>query len=171
MEWTDLFDRHGAALLLYARQWTECHADAEEAVQDGFVRLWRSPRRAELPEAQFLPLLYVAVRSAALDRWRQRHRREQREAGAATTLCSEPSPFEDTAGRTDDRVALEEALKALPLEQREVIVMKVWGEMTFEQIGEALALSPNTAASRYRYGLDNIRKRLRQQDLCHERPT
>jgi RNA polymerase sigma-70 factor (ECF subfamily) len=168
MEWTDILDRHGPALVLYARQWTASHADAEEAVQDGFVRLWRSPQRDGLPEAEFLPLLYVAVRSAALDLLRRQRRRASREETAAEALYAEPGPFEDTVGRQDERRVLERALAELPLDQREVIVMKLWGEMTFEQIGQALALSPNTAASRYRYGLGALRNLLQEKELCRE---
>jgi RNA polymerase sigma-70 factor (ECF subfamily) len=48
-------------------------------------------------------------------------------------------------------------LAALPPEQREVIVLKFWHHHTFEEIGELLGLSPNTAAGRYRYGLQKIR--------------
>jgi RNA polymerase sigma-70 factor (ECF subfamily) len=52
--------------------------------------------------------------------------------------------------------SVETALGALPEEQREVLVMKIWGELTFSQIGQALAISPNTAASRYRYAIERL---------------
>ncbi len=55
---------------------------------------------------------------------------------------------------------LEESLKQLPVEQREVLVLKVWGELTFPQIGELMGVSHNTAASRYRYALAALRQRL-----------
>jgi RNA polymerase sigma-70 factor (ECF subfamily) len=41
-----------------------------------------------------------------------------------------------------------------------VVVMKIWGDRTFAEIGEALEISPNTAASRYRYGLEALKKKL-----------
>jgi RNA polymerase sigma-70 factor (ECF subfamily) len=56
---------------------------------------------------------------------------------------------------------LEEALSKLPLDQREVVVLKIWGEQTFESIGNSLEISPNTAASRYRYGLEHLRRLLK----------
>jgi len=43
-------------------------------------------------------------------------------------------------------------------------VMKIWNELTFAEIGEALGISQNTAASRYRYGLENLKKTLRPND-------
>jgi len=55
---------------------------------------------------------------------------------------------------------LEMGLKELPQKFSEVIVMKIWGEQTFAEIGEALEISQNTAASRYRYGLEALRKEL-----------
>ena len=58
-------------------------------------------------------------------------------------------------------------LKDLPAEQREVIVLKIWHAYTFEAIGELLEVSPNTAAGRYRYGLQKLRARLKGKD--HER--
>ena len=58
---------------------------------------------------------------------------------------------------------LETALRSLPAEQREVVVMKVWGEQTFDVIGHALEISPNTAASRYRYGMEALRKWMKQE--------
>jgi DNA-directed RNA polymerase specialized sigma24 family protein len=48
-------------------------------------------------------------------------------------------------------------LAGLPPEQREVIVLKIWSEHTFEEIGELLDISPNTAAGRYRYGLQKLK--------------
>jgi RNA polymerase sigma-70 factor (ECF subfamily) len=68
------------------------------------------------------------------------------------------------AGNPDEeafRAALTTALAELPEEQRAVVHLKLWEGRTFEQIADALSISPNTAASRYRYGLDKLRERLR----------
>ena len=59
------------------------------------------------------------------------------------------------------RAALSEAMGELPADQRAVVHLKLWESLTFEVIAEMLDLSPNTAASRYRYGLDKLRERLR----------
>ncbi len=57
-----------------------------------------------------------------------------------------------------------QALAGLPREQREIIVLKIWHEYTFEEIGQLLDLSPNTAAGRYRYGLQKLRNCLKGAD-------
>ena len=59
------------------------------------------------------------------------------------------------------RAELANALAELPAEQRAVVHLKLWENLTFEQIADTLEIPPNTAASRYRYGLDKLRERLR----------
>jgi RNA polymerase sigma-70 factor (ECF subfamily) len=58
------------------------------------------------------------------------------------------------------RTSIEAALRNLPINQAEVLVMKIWGGLTFPQIATALKISPNTAASRYRYALATLREQL-----------
>ena len=64
------------------------------------------------------------------------------------------------------RQALDEAISKLPAEQRLVVQFKLWDELTFDEIAGVLSISPNTAASRYRYGLDKLREQLRP--YCEE---
>ncbi|XAM00453.1 sigma-70 family RNA polymerase sigma factor [Phycisphaeraceae bacterium D3-23] len=153
--WSDWYDEHMRALVLLARQWCPTHADAEDAVHDAFTTFWPKRTAVDDPAAY----LYRCTRNAAIDQLRSKKRRKQREQRAATDkaalLPAIPTPaFEDH----EDRLALEQALETLPKAQREAVVMKVWGGLTFEQIGSASDVSPNTAASRYRYGLAALRK-------------
>ena len=68
-------------------------------------------------------------------------------------------PYDPAPETADPRLqALAQSLPLLPAEQREVVVLKVWGALTFEQIGEQLQLSPNTAASRWRYAMEALRR-------------
>jgi RNA polymerase sigma-70 factor (ECF subfamily) len=60
----------------------------------------------------------------------------------------------------DSQRALADAVELLPAEQREVLVMKIWNDLTFAEIGSALGISQNTAASRYRYALSALKKNL-----------
>ena len=68
--------------------------------------------------------------------------------------------FECPAEESERQAAIAAALSELPEEQREVIVMKIWGGLTFPQIASALNQSVNTVASRYRYALEKLRERL-----------
>ncbi len=161
--WQNWFQLHGPKLLLCARQWTRTLADAEDVVQDAFVRFWRHQR--ELP-GDPMALLVTSVRRAAFDRARREGRRTAREERALEGESDHASAFEPGLDGDDRRAAIEAALQRLPAEQREVLVLKIWGERTFEQIAHQLAIPPNTAASRYRYALAALRKELTVAD-CH----
>lgn len=157
-DWKQWFTAYGPKLLLCARQWTRSLADAEDVVQEAFVRYWRNQRHLPGdPQA----LLVVSVRRAALDLARREGRRAAREERSDGGLEEReahfgPAPADDA----ERREQIEQAMRGLPAEQREVLVLKIWNELTFEQIGEILEISPNTAASRYRYGLAALRKQL-----------
>jgi RNA polymerase sigma-70 factor (ECF subfamily) len=72
------------------------------------------------------------------------------------------------AGRVEQqerRVAIEAALKGLPEKQREVLVMKIWGGLTFPQIAAALEIPAGTAASRYRYALAKLHEQLAEEPI------
>lgn len=154
-DWRPWFDTYGARLLLVARQWTRSAADAEDVVQEAFVRFWRQQRHLG---GDPLPLLITSVRRAALDLLRSRDRRVKREQ-AHVDLHAE-AWFDPKIEGNDRANRLEEAVVQLPSEQREVVVLKVWGGLTFAQIAEQLDMSANTAASRYRYALTKLRETL-----------
>jgi RNA polymerase sigma-70 factor, ECF subfamily len=159
VSWKEWFDAYGPRLLLCARQWTRSLADAEDVVQEAFVRYWRHQR--DLP-GDPQALLVTSVRRAALDLARREDRRAAREEKADGGLEDREPVFEPLPGDGDERrVEIEAALRQLPEEQREVLALKIWQELTFEQIGETLGISPNTAASRYRYALAALRKELK----------
>ena len=151
--WRQWLDRHGPALLLFARQWSATRADAEDAVQDGFVRFWRTRETAR----DLQPYLYTCFRIAAMDLGRGQRRRVRREQG---TGSREVSAFEFPAEQRERDAAIDVALSQLPGDQREVVVMKIWGGLTFAEIGEALGVSLSTAASRYRYALTRLEQEL-----------
>ena len=161
--WKDWFERHGPKLLLCARQWTRSLADAEDVVQEAFVRFWKRQRQLG-GSAQ--ALLITSVRRAAIDLARRNARRGVREERTEGASESTGPVFETPLEGDDRRQAIESALRQLPAEQREVLVLKIWGELTFGQIAAQLGISPNTAASRYRYALAALRETLTAAD-CH----
>jgi RNA polymerase sigma-70 factor, ECF subfamily len=158
-DWTAWLRQHGPALVLLARQWGLDHADAEDAVQDAFVRFWRTRHRATDPTAY----LYTCVKHSALDRLRGKTRRARREKSAARPEADRY--FIGFLEQDERRRAVEAALLNLPDEQREVLVMKIWGGLTFPQIGEALSIPSDTAASRYRYALAKLEAVLAEESI------
>ena len=65
----------------------------------------------------------------------------------------------------DENRMLQVAMSKVSEKFREVLTLKVWGELTFQEIGETLDISANTAASRYRYGLESLRKILKADPI------
>jgi RNA polymerase sigma-70 factor (ECF subfamily) len=158
-QWTAWVDACGPRLMLFVRQWTQCPAEAEDIVQEAFMRLWRS---ADATMREPLPLLFRCARQVAVDRFRSRVRRERREevAGRERPDMECFALPEEDAGHGAE---VAQALASLPEEQREVVVMKIWGELTFEQIAEVIGIPRNTAASRYRYALRALREAMKQK--------
>ena len=156
-DWKTCFAQLGPALLLFARRWTNCRADAEDIVQEAFVRFWRRQHSIENRA-----LLYATVRSTALDRLRSDQRRARREAMAADD--SEETYDPPFLAMDEGQQLLAAAVERLPNEQREVLVLKIWNDLTFAEIGNVLEISQNTAASRYRYALGTLRKTLQPHE-------
>jgi RNA polymerase sigma-70 factor (ECF subfamily) len=156
--WRACYEQLAPKLLLFARQWLPAAQDAEDAVQAGFVRFWKKQPHAQ-PE--HYPLLYAAVRSAALDLIRTTERRNRRDTSYHEQVTADTGAlFEPSLTQREDALMVEHALQRLPTEQREVLVLRIWGELTFAQIAEALSQNINTVAARYRYGLEALRKSL-----------
>jgi RNA polymerase sigma-70 factor (ECF subfamily) len=154
--WRNCFSEVAPGLLLFARQWVQSAADAEDIVQEAFVKFWR--RNHDIDNRG---LLYAAVRSLALDFIRRDARRARREA----TVLAETEPVIEPHFELEDdtQSALAAAVESLPRDQREVLVLKIWNDLTFSEIAGALGISQNTAASRYRYALTNLKKTLQPQ--------
>jgi RNA polymerase sigma factor (sigma-70 family) len=145
-DFAHLLDAHGPALVLYARQWC---GSPEDVVQEAFLKLiaLRQPPRSAVP------WLYQVVRNGAIDAQRSAHRRQQRESAARPARWFvEP----DVDGL--DAASAVAALERLPLEQREVIVARLWGGLSFEQIAEVAGTSASTAFRRYEAGISALRR-------------
>jgi RNA polymerase sigma factor (sigma-70 family) len=159
-DWREWLERQGAALVLFARQWSAGVADAEDAVQAGFLKFWKN-RAHTRDEVSYL---YACVRSAAMDLGRGDRRRSLREQQAVRR--DEPA-FDIPLERAEREMQIAAALDQLPADQREVVVMRIWGGLTFAQIGTAVGVSKNTAASRYRLALSRLEAEL-ILEMTHE---
>ena len=143
-----LYQQHGAALVLFGNTIAGERSMAQDAVQQVFLRLIEtdSIRRASDPAAY----LFASVRNQLLNQMRVRERSLPLDPDAA---WFDP-PERDYAAEANLRRALAE----VALDQSQVIVLHIWGELTFSQIGDVLSINANTAASRYRYGIETLRE-------------
>jgi RNA polymerase sigma-70 factor, ECF subfamily len=154
-----LYDDHAQALFAFLLNLSRNEADTRDLLQEIFVKLARRPDLMNEVREERAFLLRLA-HNAALDLMRRRGTRQRN----YEQLASETASVFAFASDPDEqafRSALTEALGQLPPEQRAVVHLKLWEGLTFEAIAGLLGLSPNTAASRYRYGLDKLRERLR----------
>lgn len=144
-----LYDAKAAGLILYGRALGLSHGEAEDVLQETFMMLMQLSGPPARPEHYCVR----AYRNRALNHHRSLWRRLTREWESRRW-------FERTPDETPEDQGAMRALAGLPAEQREAIVLKVWHGHTFEEIGGLLGISPNTAAGRYRYGLQRIRKQI-----------
>ncbi len=147
-----LYEIHGAALAAYACCCGLDFASAEDVVQHVFLKLLRTGAVADQTQPAYL---YRAVRNTALNQRRDRRRE--------TDLPDREICFTHPTADRAEVLALEQALRALPEEQRETVFLKIWSGMTLQEIAEATDSPLNTVASRYRYALEKLRQQLRHK--------
>lgn len=155
------FDAHAATLILFARQWLD-RAGAEDVVQEAFISLM-SQRR---PPDNVKAWLFRAVRNAAISQARSSGRRVKREMRIAE---GRGEFFEVQSEDLIDASAAEEALSRLGAQQREVIVMRIWAQMTLKEISEVTGEAVSTLFARYRAGLSEIKKIMESSCLAKKK--
>lgn len=163
-EW---FGDRAPGLVLYARQWLDATA-AEDVVQEVFVRLMAQPREP----ANLKAWLYLATRNAAIAAGRSDRRRALRErtvaaerhgAGATTPL------FHTSPEDRLDAAAAEAALAGLPADQREIVLLRIWGGMTLAEVADVTGHALSTVYDHYRAALARVRKIL--ESSCQTQAT
>lgn len=159
--WKAWVAEFGPRLLLFARGWAPSREDAQDLVQEAVLRLWnyQQDKGGGVPD---LPLAFSTIRFCGLNHHRSESRRKKREESIIylndfTDVWLDPSVEDD-----EDAVVLRNAVQKLSPKLREVVTMKIWGGLTFAEISEALAISQNTAASRYRYALEQLAQDMRR---------
>ena len=146
------FDAYAGRVVLYARQWLEAQW-AEDVVQDVFIRLMAQGREPENVKSW----LFASVRNAAISAFRSessRRNRERRVAGESNEW------FESHPADLLDAAAAQVALSKLPAKEREVIVLRIWGELTLSEIGEIVEMPLSSVHDCYRSGIAALRKTL-----------
>ena len=139
----ELFARHAAALALYAAQWTN---QPDDCVQEALIELARQPAAPENPPAW----LYRVVRNRALNAGRAARRRltHEQQAGAR-----------DESRRVggEGNVELLDALATLDATAREIVVLRVWGQLAWQEIADVVGGSKSSAQRNYVQALDRLR--------------
>jgi RNA polymerase sigma-70 factor, ECF subfamily len=155
-DWRQWVEDHAPKFLLFARQQARSEADAQDLVQEAVIEATQRNGGQTPP----LPLVFATIQRRAIDLARREDRRTGREQAAL-----EPLPvswFDDSVEDREMKQLLQGAMSRLPEMYCDVITLKIWGGLTFAQIGEVLDIPANTAASRYRYGLAELRKRMKR---------
>jgi RNA polymerase sigma-70 factor (ECF subfamily) len=159
LDFERLYDEHAQAVFAFLLNLTRHEADTRDLLQELFVKVAKRPDLLEGVRDERAFLLRLA-HNLAIDLVRRRGTRESYHGQLADEPASVFAPTADPDGQTF-RETLAAALGDLPADQRAVVHLKLWEGLTFEQIAELLTIPMNTAASRYRYGLDKLRERLR----------
>ena len=148
-EFSGAFEAHANAMVLYARQFLDAAA-AEDVVQDVFLRLMGQRR----PPANVKAWLYRSVRNAAINRMRSQRRRSRHEQRKASVRAGW---FESRVDDLVDAKAAQEALATLPPEQREIVVLRIWAQLTLQDIAQTVHAPVSTVHSRYKAALTAVR--------------
>jgi RNA polymerase sigma factor (sigma-70 family) len=152
-----LYTLHGPALVLFALAMAGDRARAQDAVHQVFLRMLENGSLRQVADVK--AYLFASVRNALLNAAKVQRRN--------IVLHEESAWFDPPHRDYAAELNLRRALCALPEDQRQVVVLHVWGEFTFMQIAEILDVNANTAASRYRYAVATLRQALcAKEDSC-----
>ena len=153
-----LYEEEAEGIFRYALALAGCEGVARDILQEVFVKLARDGLALQSVQDRRSYLLRMA-RNGFIDRVRRDQ--SARERGERWGRDFGFVAREDDPDRREFARWIEEGLAALPENQRSVVVLHLWDGLSFTQIGAVCEVSANTAASRYRYGVDKLRERLR----------
>jgi len=154
-----VYEQYRQGLFSLALAVTGNETEAEDAVHDAFLKL---VRHGQSPRGDLTPYVFATVRNAAMDRVRRRIRRpEARHTVLADTRETQP-PSEQALLKGERDRLIRNALDNLPELQQQTVVMKMYGNLTFQQIADALDEPLSTVSSRYQRALKALRHSLEE---------
>lgn len=153
-----VYEHFGKRLYGYLVSMVKSHSDAEEILNELFMTIVR--KREQVGKASNIrTYLFGITRNLAFEMFRKRSSHEETLSGYAQYL--EVSEESKTKWDSDEFDAVRKAVDSLPEEQREVVVLKIFEKMTFEEISHLMRISQNTVASRYRYAIEKLREQMK----------
>jgi len=153
---TRIYDKYKTDMVLLAMALLNDKAAAEDVLHDVFVSFVQGLDRFRLT-GSLKGFLLTCVANQARNRNKARHRRSQAGDGSTTERAPDVGSPLNALVCNEQLERLGRAMAALPFEQREVVILHLHSSMTFEAIARVREISPNTAKSRYRYGIDKLR--------------
>lgn len=151
--WHQWWQSQGSVFFLYARQQTRSEADAKDVLQESLIEAWRKSGDG-IPDRA---IVFSTIRRRAIDLGRSMDRRSRRENAVAADRGEWFLPdFTDF----DTHHCISQAIAGLSDELREVLILRIWGDLTFPAIAQLMESPVATATSRYRYALEQLRETL-----------
>lgn len=158
----DVYDTHQRGVYAAAYRILGNAAHAQDVVQDVFLRVWRRPRSFDARRGELGSYLRLMARSRALDVWREGQAAGRASDRLKLVVVGDEGRVDDrpsaAAERDDEREIVRDALRRLPVSQREALVLAYWGGLTADQIAKRSDVPLGTAKSRIRLGLAKLRQ-------------
>ncbi|MCR3750680.1 RNA polymerase sigma-70 factor, ECF subfamily [Lentzea californiensis] len=154
-----VYERYAPAVLRVAAASLPSRADAEDVVQTTFVTAWRSRESFDPAKGSLLVWLLTIARRRAIDLLRSHTRDEHVVKVLHSTGGGSPSGEPVRPERIVDRMVVLEALDELPPQQRQVLLLAFYDDLTHEQIAAATGLPLGTVKSHLRRGMTRLRQR------------
>lgn len=148
-----LFETYADKLFLYAMSLLKIQEEAEEAVQNLFLKLVKNPELT-INVKNLKTYFFSAIKNESISIINKRKNNLSLDENKSEGL------FLPASGNNCEEILLRDALEILPAEQKEVLILKIYDNLSFKEIGKVLDIPLNTAASRYRYAIDSLRKKL-----------
>lgn len=163
-----LYDRLSGPLYSVALRMLGDAAEAQDALQDVFLQLWRRAGSYDVDQSSVFSWAILMTRSRVIDRLRARGRRlrvvsSSTDDDASKVAMAHASTIEsaaDNADRNEEAVRVRSSLSKLPAEQREAIEMAFFNDLTHHEIAVALGQPLGTIKARIRRGLLKLRERV-----------
>ena len=155
------YDEHSRGVYAAAYRILGNPAQAQDVVQDVFLRIWRRPRAFDAGRGELGAYLRMMARSRALDLWREGQAAGRASDRLKVAVAQEGPPEQErpsaVAERREEGATVRAAVRQLPDAQREAVVMAYWGGLTADEIARGIEVPLGTAKSRIRLGLEKLR--------------